>query len=45
MTLTMNKFTNIVMNDGWVHPLAKPFFIINNLWWNIAMDKWKLDEK
>ena len=37
-------WTNIVMDDGWVHPLTKPF-LVNNLWWNIVMDDWNLDEK
>ena len=35
----------IVMDDGWVHALAKtlpPF--VSNLWWNIVMDDWNLDE-
>jgi hypothetical protein len=44
-TQLMNKWTNVVMVDGWVHPLAKttPSFV-NNLWWNIVMDGWNLDE-
>ena len=29
MTLLMNKFTNIVMNDGWVHPLAKTYLLLS----------------
>jgi hypothetical protein len=34
------------MDDGWVHPLAKTLpSIVNNLWWNIVMDEWNLDEK
>ena len=45
MTLLMNKWTNIVMDDGWLHPLAKTqFAIVNNLWWIIVMDNWNLDE-
>ena len=46
MTLLMNKWANISMDDGWVYPLAKnlPSFV-NNLWWNIVMDDWNLDEK
>ena len=42
----MNKWTNIVMDDGWVHPLPKtlPSFV-TNLWWDIVMDDWNLDEK
>jgi hypothetical protein len=47
MTLLMNKWTNIVIDDdGWVHPLAKnPTFYVSNLWWNIVMDDWDMDEK
>jgi hypothetical protein len=46
MKLLMNKRTYIVMNDGWVHPLAKTLLsLANNLWWNIVMDDWNLDEK
>ena len=46
MTLLRNKWTNTVMDDGWVHSLAKalPSFV-SNLWWNIVMDAWNLDEK
>jgi hypothetical protein len=33
MTLPMNKFTNIVMEDGRVHPLAKTLpSLVANLW-------------
>ena len=36
----------LVMDDGWVHPLAKTLpSLVNNLWWNVAMDDWSLDEK
>ena len=46
MTLLMNKWTNIVMDDGSVHPLAKTLpSLVSNLWWNIVMDDWNLDEK
>ena len=46
MTLLMNKFTDTVMEDGWVHPLAKTLPpLVTNLWWNIVMDDWNLDEK
>ena len=46
MILVMNKWTNIVKDDGWVHPLAKTLpSLVNNLWWNIIMDDWDLDEK
>jgi len=46
MTHLMNKVTNTVMKDGRVHPLAKTLpSIVNNLWWNIIMIDWKLDEK
>ena len=42
----MNKWANIGMDDGWVHPLAKPLLpFVSNLWWNIIMDNWHLDEK
>ena len=42
----MNKWTNIVMDDEWVHPLANILpSIVNNLWWNIVMNDWYLDEK
>jgi hypothetical protein len=46
MTLLMNKWTNIVMDDGWVHLLAKTLpSLVSHFWWNIVMDDWKLDEK
>ena len=46
MTLLMNKWTNIVISDGWVHPLAKALSsLVSNLWWNIVMDVGNLDEK
>ena len=39
MKFPMNKRTNIVMDDGLVHPLAKALLsFANNLWWNIIMD-------
>jgi len=39
MAFLMNNFTNIVMDDGWVHLLAKTLpSLIGNLWWNIIMD-------
>ena len=45
-TSYMNKWTYIVMDDGWVHPLANTFpSLVNNLWWNIVMKDWKLDDK
>ena len=45
MTLLMNKWTKFVMDDGWVHPLTKFLpSLVSNLWWNIVMDDWKLDE-
>ena len=46
MTILMDKLTNIVMDDGWVHPLAEtlPSFVIN-FWWYIVMDDFHLDEK
>ena len=34
------------MDDGGVHLLAKILpSLINNLWWNIVIDDWTLDEK
>ena len=46
MTLLMIKFISIVMDDGWVHPLAKILLsLINNLWLNIVMDDSNLDDK
>ena len=45
MTLVMNKRTNIVMDDWWVHMLAQTLpSLVNNLRWNIVMGDWKLDE-
>jgi hypothetical protein len=36
MTRHMNKWTNAIGDDGWVHPLAKTLpNLISNLWWNI----------
>ena len=44
MTL-MNKWRITVMDDGWVRPLAKTLpSLVGNLWWNIFMDEWNLDE-
>ena len=42
----MDKWTNIVIDDGWVHSLAKtlPSLVIN-LWWNIVVDDFDLNEK
>ena len=46
MTLLINKWTNIGMDDGWVHSLAKTLpSLVNNLWWNIVMDDQILNEK
>ena len=47
MTLLKNKWPNIVMNDGRVHPLAWKVLpsLINNLWWSIIMDDQDLDKK
>ena len=47
MTLLMDDWRTIVVDDGWVHPLAKalPSPLIGNLWWNIVTDDWNLDEK
>jgi len=42
----MNKQTNVVMDDGWVHPLAKTLpSLISNLFWNVVMDDWNLNEE
>ena len=39
MTLHMNKWTNTIMDDGWVQPLAKTLpSLVNNLWWYLASD-------
>ena len=44
-TLLTNKWTNIVMDDRWVHPLAITLpSLVSNLWWNIVMDDWNLEE-
>ena len=45
MTL-MHKWTNGVMDGGWVHPLAKtlPCLAIN-LWFNTVVDDENLDEE
>ena len=46
MTYFMNKWTNYVMDDEWVHPLAETLPpLVSNLLWNIVMDGWNLDEK
>jgi hypothetical protein len=46
MTLLMNKWTNIVMDDGWVHQFAKTLpFHFSNLLWNNVMDNWNSYEK
>ena len=43
---TIIKPTIIVLDDKWVHLLAKTLCsLVNNLWWNIVMDDWNLDEK
>ena len=34
------------MDDGRVHLLAKTLpSLVSNLWWNMVMDDWNLDEK
>ena len=36
ITLVLNKWTNIIIDDGWVHPLAKTLpSLVNNLSWMI----------
>ena len=46
VTILLNKWKNIVMEGGWIYPLAKTLpSLVNNLWQNIVMDDWKLDEK
>ena len=45
MTLLMNKWTGIDMDDGWVHPLTKTLpSLLGNLWRYIVMNDWNLDE-
>ena len=45
MTLLMNKFIKTVMDNGWVHSTAKTLpSLVSNLWCNIIMDDWNLDE-
>ena len=46
MTLLMNKWTNIVMDDGWVPPLAETLpSLVSIVWWNIiVMGDYNLDE-
>jgi hypothetical protein len=45
LTLLINKWTNVVMNDGWVHPLAKTLpSLVSNLWWKIVLDDGNMDE-
>ena len=42
----MNEWTDIVMDVGWIHPLAKTqFFSCQQLVMKIAMGGWNLDEK
>ena len=43
MALLMNKWIDIiVIDDEWVHPLAKILpALVNNLWWSIVMDDYK----
>ena len=44
MTLLMNKWTNIIMDDGWVHPLAKTLpSLVNNVWWIVVIIDWDVD--
>ena len=46
MTLLMNKWANIVMDDRWVHPLVKTLpSLVNNKWTNFVIDDLNLDEK
>ena len=45
MTFLMDKWTNIVMDDGYVHPLVKTLSsFVSNFWRNIVMDDWNTDE-
>ena len=45
MTILMNKWANIGMDDGWVHPLVKTLHsLVSKLWWNIVIDAWNFDE-
>ena len=32
MTLLTNKRTNNVTDDGWFHPLAKPYLLLSTTW-------------
>ena len=46
MPLLMNKWTDIVLDDGGVHALAKSLpSLVGDLWQNVVMDDWNLDEK
>ena len=46
MKLHINKWSNFVMDDGWVHMLAETLLsFVRNLRWNIVMDDWNLDEE
>ena len=42
-----DHWTDIVVDDGWVHMFAKTLpSLVNNLWWNVVMDHdWNLDGK
>ena len=43
MPIIMNEWINIIMYDGWFHPLARTLpSLVSNLWWSIVMD-WNLE--
>ena len=45
MTFLMQKWIDIIMDDGLVNPLVKSLpSLVSNLWWNIVMDDRNLDE-
>ena len=46
MILLINNWTNTIMDIGCVHLLAKTLLSLgSNLWWDVVMDDWKLDEQ
>ena len=45
VTLLMNKWLNIVMNDGKSLSVGQNPSLVSKLWWNIVTHDWHLDEK
>ena len=46
VTLLMDEWTSIVMDDGWIRLLAKTLpCLVSRSWWNVVVDDWNLDEK